>query len=57
MRADNSVMGAISAAVALSQYAAIVTAIGALARLSVLLARRALQLWQDSAVGPEQEVL
>jgi hypothetical protein len=50
-------MSAVGGAIALSQYAAILTAIGALARLSVLLARRAVELWQDSAVGPEQEVL
>ena len=49
-------MGAIGAAIALSQYAAIFTAIGALARLSMLLTLRALELWQDDAVGAEQEV-
>lgn len=47
-------MGAIAAAIALSQYAALLTAIGALARLSMLLAVRGMQLWQEDAIGPEQ---
>jgi hypothetical protein len=47
-------MSAIGAAVAISQYAAILTAIGGLARLSMLLALRAVDLWHDGAVGPEQ---
>jgi hypothetical protein len=55
--ADNSAMGAIGAAIALAQYAAILTAIGALARLSLQLAVRGVELWQEDAVGPEQEVL
>jgi hypothetical protein len=50
-------MGAIGAAIALAQYAAILTAIGALARLSMQLAVRGVELWQEEAVGPEQEVL
>jgi ABC-type Na+ efflux pump permease subunit len=50
-------MGAIAAAIALSQYAALLTAIGALARLSVLLAVRGVELWQEEGVGPEQRVL
>jgi hypothetical protein len=57
MRADYSVMGAIAAAIAFSQYAALLTAIGALAHLSVLLAVGGVELWQEEAVGPEQEVL
>jgi hypothetical protein len=48
-------MGAIGAAIALSQYVAILTAIGALARLSMLLALRAADLWQESAAETEQE--
>jgi hypothetical protein len=50
-------MGAIGAAIALAQYAAILTAIGALARLSLQLAVRGVELWQEDAVGTEQEVL
>ena len=42
-------MGAIGAAIAISQYAAILTAIGALARLSMLLALRGVDLWQEGA--------
>jgi hypothetical protein len=49
-------MDAIATAIALSQYAALLTAIGALARLSMLLTLRAFDLWQDSTVGPGQEV-
>lgn len=48
-------MSAIGAAIALTQYAAILTAIWALARLSLLLALRAVDLWQESAAEPEQE--
>jgi hypothetical protein len=56
MRADNSAMGAIGAAIALAQYAAILTAIGALARLCMLLAVRGVELCQDGVVGLEQGV-
>ena len=49
-------MGIIGAAIALSQYAAILTAIGALARLSLLLAVRGVELWQEDPVGLEQRV-
>ncbi len=49
-------MGAIGAVIALAQYAAILTAIGALARLSMLLAVRGVELCQDGAVGLEQGV-
>lgn len=48
-------MSAIGAAIALSQYAAILTAIGALSRLALLLALRAIDLWQENAAEPEQE--
>lgn len=54
--ADYSAMGAIGAAIALTQYAAILTAIGALARLSMRLAVRGVELWQEGVVGPEQRV-
>ena len=47
-------MSAIGAAIALSQYAAILTAIGALARLAMLLALRAVDLWLDGAIEPER---
>lgn len=49
-------MGAIGAVIGPAQYAAILTAIGALARLSMLLAVRGVALWQDGAVGLEQRV-
>lgn len=48
-------MGAIGAAIAISQYAAILTAVGALARLSMLLALRGVDLWQDSGVEAERQ--
>jgi hypothetical protein len=56
LAADNRAMGAIGAAIALAQYAAILIAIGALARLSLLLTLRAVQLWQDGAAGADQRV-
>jgi hypothetical protein len=49
-------MGTIGAAIALSQYAAIIAAVGAMARLSLLLALRAAQLWQDGSVRSEHGV-
>ena len=56
LAADNRAMGAIGAAIALAQYAAILTAIGALARLSLLLTLRAVQLWHDGAAGSDHSV-
>jgi hypothetical protein len=47
-------MGALGAAIAISQYAAILTAVGALARLSLLLVLRGVDLWQDTGAKPEQ---
>lgn len=49
-------MGPIVAAIALLQYVAILTAIGALARLSVLLALRAIQLWHDGLTAPVRRI-
>ena len=47
-------MGAIGAAIAIAQYAAILTAVGALVRLSMLLALRGVDLWQGTGAEPEQ---
>ena len=45
--ANTLAMSAVGAAIALFQYAAFFAAIGALARLSLILTLRAAELWQD----------
>ena len=55
VRADNRAMGAVGVAFALFQYAALFAAIAALARLSLLLTLRAVQLWQEGAVRTAQK--